>query len=312
MVRPRARSVVPLALLGLCACRPHAEVQRPKVALVMKSLANEFFQTMEAAARNHHETHRDRYDLITNGIKDEQDIGKQIDLVEQMVARGAQALVLAPADSQALIAAVRRAIAAGVVVINIDNRLDSEILASRGLRVPFVGPSNREGARLAGAELAETLGPGAQVAIIEGLPTAQNARQRRLGFEDAIAAGKLHLVATQAANWDMAKANAITAALLTEHPNLAGVLCANDAMALGAVAAIKAAGKAGVVKVVGFDNISAARDLVAQQALLATVDQRGGDLAVYGIEHALDVLLHQARPLDKETPVSVVTAEDLR
>ncbi len=314
-----SRAGVWVATLTLTACvapktpsDKQAAPRKPKVALIMKSLANEFFQTMEAGAKAHHAAHRQEYDLLTNGIKDEQDIGKQMDLVGQMVARGVDAIVLAPADSKALITAAKRALAAGVVVVNIDNKLDATILSDKGLRISFVGPSNRMGARLAGAHLAANVERGAKVVIIEGVPTAENARERRLGFEDAIKEANLHLIATQAANWEMGKANQIVSALLNEHPDLRGILCANDTMALGAVAAVKAAGKANQIHIVGFDNVKAANELVRNNSLLATVEQHGDQLAVFGIEYALDLLAQRAPPADKQTPVQLVTREALQ
>jgi ribose transport system substrate-binding protein len=303
-----------LLVLGAGGCRKDAArgaaaPARPKVALVMKSLANGFFKTMEEGARRHQQARPDRYDLVTNGIKDEQDVGKQIDLVEQMVAQGVDAIVLAPADSKALVGAVKRAREAGVVVVNIDNRLDPEVMAARGLRVPFVGPDNRKGARLAGEHLARALRPGDAVAILDGLPTADNAIQRRAGFLEAVEAAGLTVVARQAAHWEMGRANQVAAALLTEHPQLKAFLCANDSMALGAVAAVRAANRVGQVHVVGFDNISAAAEALRKGELLATVEQHGGELAVFGIEYALEILSGKAAPEDRVTPVEVVTAE---
>ncbi len=287
-------------------------VARPRVALVMKSLANEFFKTMEDGVRQHQRTHAGAYDLITNGIKDEQDVGKQIDMVEQMVAQGVQAIVLAPADSKALVGAVRHAIEANVVVVNIDNKLDETVLKERHLRVPFVGPDNRVGARAVGAHLAQSLRRGDPVAIIEGLPTAWNASERRAGFQDAVKAAGLTLVASQAGNWEMTRANQVAAALLTEHPDLKGFLCANDSMALGVVAALRAAGKAGQIQVVGFDNIAAVQTLIRKKEILATADQHGASLAVFGIEAALDILAKKAPAEDRNTAVDLVTAETLR
>ena len=73
--------------------------QKPRVALIMKSLANEFFKTMENGARAQQRLHAQDYDLLVNGIKDEQDVSRQIDLVEQMMAQRVSAIVIAPADS---------------------------------------------------------------------------------------------------------------------------------------------------------------------------------------------------------------------
>ena len=301
-----------LAAAG-CGGAPRGEAARkPRIALVMKSLANEFFLTMEKGARDHQARHAGDYDLIANGIKDELDVGRQVDLVEQMVAEKVDAIVLAPADSRALVAAAKRAADAGVVVVNIDNRLDAAVLAERGLKVPFVGPDNRKGARLAGEHLARRLRAGDEVAIVEGLPTAENAVQRRLGFEDAARAAGLKIAASQPADWEMARANQVAAAQLSEHPAIKAVLCANDSMALGAVAAIKEAGRTGQVLVIGFDNISAVRELVREGRVVATVDQHADQLAVFGIEYALEILRGRATPADRETPVDLVTAETLR
>jgi ribose transport system substrate-binding protein len=303
------------ALAAVPACRSQPEANtpgRPRVALVMKSLANEFFLTMEKGARAHHAKNPDRYELLANGIKDELDVNAQASLVEQMIAQKADAIVLAPADSKALVAACKRAAEAGVVVVNIDNRLDAAALAERGLRIPFVGPDNRKGARRVGDYLAGKLQRGDAVAIIEGVPTTFNAQQRKLGFRDAIEAAGLRLVASQSGDWEMAKANQVAAALLGEHPELKAFLCANDNMALGAVAARKAAGREGAVRIVGFDNISAVAELVRSGQVLATADQHAGELAAYGIDYALEALEKKSPPADRETPVELVTAGTLR
>jgi ribose transport system substrate-binding protein len=279
---------------------------KPEVALVMKSLANEFFKNMADGAEAHQVAHAADYDLIVNGIKNETDLGQQVNLVEQMVARGVDAIVIAPADSKALIPAIQRARDAGVLVVNIDNRLDRDALAQAGLTVPFVGPDNRAGAKAVGEILAAKLPAGAPVAIIEGVPTAFNGQQRRAGFEDAMEAAGMNIVTTQAGNWELAKANTVASAMLTRYPDLAAILCANDSMALGAVAAVAAAGREEVM-VVGFDNISAIQPMLADGRVLATADQHAGDLAVYGIESALSILAGEAAPADRITAVDVIT-----
>lgn len=302
-----------VAALATTACSPGPDTPaKPSVALVMKSLANEFFKTMEEGARSHQQAHAADYELIAGGIKDELDVGRQVELVEQMIAQRVDAIVIAPADSKALVAACKKAQDAGIVVVNIDNKLDAAVLAERGLKIPFVGPDNRKGARIAGEFLAKQLKPGDEVAIIEGVPTAFNAIQRKAGFEDAMKAAGMNIVSSQSGSWETAKANQVAAAVITERPGLKAFLCANDSMALGAVAALRAAGKADAVKVVGFDNISAVRQLVKDGRVLATVDQHGDRLAAYGIEYALEILKNKSAPADRETPVDLITAETLR
>jgi len=259
-----------------------------------------------AAITSHLRAHAADYDLIVNGIKNETDLAEQVGLVEQMVAQGVQALVIAPADSKALIPALKRARDAGVLVVNIDNRLDADTLQQAGLQVPFVGPDNRAGAQAVGEVLAKQLQTGDEVAILEGVTTAFNSQQRRAGFEDAMNAAGLKIVAVQSGQWEMEKANGIAAGLLAAHPNLKALLCANDNMALGAAAAVQAAGKAGQVRIVGFDNIAALKPLLADGRVLATADQHGDQLAVFGIEAALQALKDKTTPADRQTPVEVI------
>jgi ribose transport system substrate-binding protein len=309
--------VIPtLAAIGMCAvlstgCRPAETEQRPRIALVMKSLANEFFLTMENGARAHHRAHADDYDLIVNGIKDELDVGRQIDIVDQMIAQRVDAIVIAPADSKALVPISRKAMQAGIVVVNIDNQFDRAVLEDNRIQIPFVGPDNRKGARLVGDYLAGHLSPGDAVAIIEGAPNAYNGIQRKLGFEDAMNAAGMKIVSSQSGYWETDRANQVAAAMINEHPTLKAILCANDSMALGAVAALRAAGKLGQVHVVGYDNIAAVQELLRERRVLATADQYADQLAVFGIEYALDMMRGQDAPADRETPVDLVTGQDL-
>lgn len=301
-----------LVILAGCGAKKPASRQqasdKPQIALVMKSLANEFFKTMEDGARKHNSEHASEYELICNGIKDEQDVGKQIDVVQQMIAQGVDAIVIAPADSKALVSACKAAQKVGIVVVNIDNKLDAAALKEAGLQIPFVGPDNRKGARMAAEVLAKKLKPGDKVAIIEGAPNAYNGIQRKLGFEDAMKSAQASIVTSQSGVWEMDKANQVASGILAKYPDIKALLCANDNMALGALAAVRAAGKTGKVYVVGFDNISAANELVQNGQLLATVDQHADKLAIYGIEYALKMLNDKSSPKDQETPVDLITA----
>src|SRR6266436_7745723 len=175
---------------------------KPKIALVMKSLANEFFSTMAEGARKHQRAHPDSYELIVNGIKNETDLNEQVNLVEQMIARRVNAIIIAPADSKALVTVLKRANDARILVVNIDNQLDAQVLQQARLNVPFVGPDNRVGARKVGEVLATRLAPNDKVAIIEGIPTAFNGQQRRLGFEEAMKAAGMNIIPVQSGYWE--------------------------------------------------------------------------------------------------------------
>lgn len=307
-----AVAVLAAASAALPLSSAHADTtQKPKVALVMKSLANEFFLTMEDGAKAYQKDHSADFDLVSNGIKDETDTANQIRIVEQMIVSKVNALVIAPADSKAMVPVIKKAVDAGITVINIDNQLDPGVLKSKNISVPFVGPDNRKGARLVGEYLAKQLKAGDEVGIIEGVSTTTNAQQRTAGFKDAMEAAQIKVVSLQSGDWEIDAGNRVAAAMLSEYPNLKALLAGNDSMAVGAVSAVRAAGKAGKVQVVGYDNINAIKPMLKDGRVLATADQFAAKQAVFGIETALKIL--KGEKVDSgtngviETPVELVT-----
>ena len=288
-----------------------ADTEKPKVALVMKSLANEFFLTMEDGAKAYQKDHSADFDLISNGIKDETDTAGQTRIVEQMILAKVNALVIAPSDSKAMVPVIKKAVDAGITVINIDNQLDPQIVKSKNISVPFVGPDNRKGARLVGEYLAKQLKAGDEVGIIEGVSTTTNAQQRTAGFKDAMEAAQIKVVSLQSGDWEIDKGNKVAASILSEYPDVKALLAGNDSMAVGAVSAVRAAGKAGKVQVVGYDNINAIKPMLKDGRVLATADQYAAKQAVFGIETALKII--KGEKVDSgtngviETPVELVT-----
>jgi ribose transport system substrate-binding protein len=320
----RYATIAALALLAAIGCTRDSapdgaskggsgNTPKPRIALIMKSLANEFFSTMARGAEEHQLEHSDQYELIVNGIKDERDLSRQVAIVDEMIAAQVDAIVIAPADSKALVPVLRKAREAGVVVVNIDNRLDRDVLAEESVSIPFVGPDNKEGARRVAKQLAAVINKGDAVAILEGIRTSFNAAQRKAGFDAAIADEQWTLVDSQSAEWEMSRANVVASSILSEHPEVRAILAANDSMALGALAAVKSAGRTGEVFIVGFDNISAIRQAIREERVLATADQHGDQLAVFGIETALTLLQSpDTLPKDVETPVDIVTLPALK
>ena len=146
-----------------------------------------------------------------------------------------------------------------------------------------------------------------RVAAIDGTNRAwADSQQRRAGFEDAVTAAGFSLVGTQSGQWETERANAVAAGLRSEHPDLTGILCANDSMALGAVAAIQAANRRGQVLVVCFDNVAAIRPLIEDGRVIATADQHGDQLAGFGIEAALEMLGGKGTPADRTTAINLI------
>ncbi|MCO7739092.1 sugar ABC transporter substrate-binding protein [Brucella intermedia] len=290
---------------------PSFAADKPKVGLVMKSLANEFFKQMQAGAEDYAAKNTDKFSFAAVGMKDERDFAAQVDAVENFVTQQFNVIVLAPADSKAMVTPVKKALEAGIKVINIDVALDEEAKKQAGVDLAFFGPDNREGAKLAGLALAKELGKGGKVVILEGNPEADNAKERKKGFDDAVAEGGLTLLDSKTAHWETEEANTLMTNFLTQYQDIQGVMAANDSMALGVVKALDAAGKSGQIKVVGFDNIPAVQPLIKDGKMLATVDQFGAQMAAMGIDYGLKELAGEKFSGWVTTDIKLITAKDL-
>ena len=284
---------------------------KPKIGLVMKSLANEFFKQMEAGAEAYAAKNADKFDFKAVGMKDERDFASQVDAVENFVTQKYDIIVVAPADSKAMVTPLAKAVKAGVAVINIDVELDKDAKKAAGIDLAFFGPDNRAGAKLAGDALAKALGAGGKVVILEGNPEADNAQQRKKGFDDSVAEGKLQLLDSKTAHWETEEANTLMTNFLTQYHDIQGVMAANDSMALGVVKALDSAGKSGTIKVVGFDNIPAVQPLIKGGKMLATVEQYGAKMAAMGIDYGLRQLAGEKFTGWVKTDVKLITATDL-
>jgi ribose transport system substrate-binding protein len=241
-------------------------------------------------------------------MKDERDFAAQVDAIENFITQNYNIIVVAPADSKAMVTPIAKALKAGIKVINIDVALDEDAKKKAGIDLAFFGPDNRAGAKLAGDALGKALGKGGKVVILEGNPEADNAKQRKLGFDDSVKEYGLDLLDSKTAHWETEEANTLMTNFLTQHPDIQGVMAANDSMALGVVKAIDAAGKSGQIKVVGFDNIPAVGPLLKSGKMLATVEQYGAQMAAMGIDYGLRELAGEKFSGWVKTDIKLITA----
>ncbi|MFA7019152.1 MAG: sugar ABC transporter substrate-binding protein [Sphaerochaetaceae bacterium] len=305
--------LIALVVLSPLAAKGATETQKsdkPVIGLVMKSLGAEFFKSMEEGAKVHA---AERGDLVLKplGTQSQTEIDQQISIVENLITQNVDAIVIAPMDGRALVPPVAKALKAGIPVINIDVMFDDATMKEYGIEVPFIGPDNVEAAKAVGDILAKKLGPGGKVIIIEGVQAAVNAQQRKEGFMQSIEEHDLNLLSSNTANWEIEEAFQVFSNLLTAYPDVEGVMCANDAMALGVVQAINAAGKTGKIEVIGFDNDDAIQPLIKSGKVLATIDQFGKDMASFGIDAAMDVIGGKVVTGWQKTPIKIITAETL-
>jgi ribose transport system substrate-binding protein len=259
-----------------------------KIVLIVKTRNNPFFTPMITAFEQTAKDLGVRAEVETP--PQETDTEKQFDLVKTEISKGVNAICIAPADSKAIVPALKAAQDKGILIINIDNRVDQQAAHAQGLVLGgYVGADNLTGGRLAGEAMLAALGRQADVAVIEGIRGTDNAEARKNGFNSAVS-GKLSVVASEAADWSRDKAYQKTLNLLAKYPNLAGIFCANDVMATGALKAIAEAGRKGKVTVVGYDNIPDVKAALASGDLAATIEQHPDYMGKYGLKMAVGIL----------------------
>jgi ribose transport system substrate-binding protein len=257
-------------------------VVKKEIGLVMKTLTNPFFVEMEKGAR------RAEKDLgITLKVKtaaQETSIEQQIQLVEDLITDKVAAIVIAPGDSQRLVPSLKKAADAGIKIVNIDNRLDPNTLTQAGMgTVPFISVDNEAGAYKAGKFLTEGVKTTTEAGILEGIRSADNARQRAEGARRALQENKLiKIVASETANWKIDEAYEVTKAMFTQHPNITLLFASNDMMAIGAIKYLQDSGKTRV-KVVGYDALTEALTEIKSGRLAATIDQQAAEQGYQGI-----------------------------
>jgi ribose transport system substrate-binding protein len=249
--------------------------------------------------------------LTIRGTATENDTAVQIRMVDELINARMNAIVIAPTDSKALTAVVARGIKAGIIMVTIDNPLDDASQDAAHISVPFVGPNNLKGAKQVGDYLAERLKAGDQVGVIEGISADRNAQQRTAGSKDAMSAAGMKIVAIQAGDWDYGKGRDVASRMLADYPQIRALMCGNDNMAMGAVDAVRDAGRTGGVYVTGYNDSDAIKPLLADGRVLATMNQFADRQAVFGVDVALKAVTEQRKQSELsrviETPLQLVT-----
>jgi len=305
---------VSMAFALVLCCGKQKQAQRyPRVALIMKAISNPFFKTMAEGATA--AAARLNVSLLCLSVPRETDFEQQAQYVRDQVAQGVNAIIIAPADSKAIVSPLLEAQRKGIPIINIDNRIDSATAERAGLKaLTFIGPDNAEGAEKSTDFLIKMIGGKGKVAMLEGIRGATNAEQRKIGFLRAVARtnGAVTIADMDTAEWATELARTKMEGLLTRHPDLAGVFCANDMMAFGAIAAIQAAGKSGKVVVTAYDNLAAAQENILAGLMAATIEQHPDQMGALGVEHALKAIRGEQVPPEIKVPTDLVTSETLR
>jgi ribose transport system substrate-binding protein len=238
------------------------------IGVTLLSQSQDFYKDLEQGLRE--EAERAGYHVIVQS--GEFDPAIQARQLEDFVTKQVDAVVLCPCDSDTVAASLRPVLKAGIPVFTAD-------IGAKGVEVvAHVASDNTQGGRLAGETMARLLGGTGKVLIIDH-PTVSSVQDRTRGFESALEEHpQMSIVARPSAEGQRAKAQSVMEDALTSYPDLAGVFGINDDSALGALRAIEASGREGIV-IIGYDATPEARAAI----------QRGSALKADVVQHPEDI-----------------------
>lgn len=241
----------------------------------------------------------------------ETNITAQVEIIENFISNGVDAIVMAPCDAVMLNSTILKANKAGIPVILINDSINAQDLQQQGGDyITYVGVKQYDAAALAGKWVAENYPDGAKVCIIDGVLGVDLFNQRLSGFTDQLT-GKFEVLGNQPADAERNKAFDVMQNFLTAFPKIDVVFASCDEMALGAAEAIEQAGRTGEIAVIGFDGNDDALEALRDAKLSADVVQDAETMATLAIDAAMDTL--QGKSVDKEiySPTYLVTTAQM-
>jgi len=244
---------------------PHAAAFPKLIGVSLLTLQHQFYQDLRAGL----EERAAEYGYRPIIVSAEFDPSRQSNQVDEFIVQRVSAIVVCPCDS--------RSVGGSIVAANLANipvfTADIANLSGLGKVVSHVASDNVKGGQEAAKLLAKAVDGKGAVAILSH-PEVASVSDRVRGFkEELVRYPDIRVAAELSADGRRDKAVRATEDILESHPDLAGIFGINDDTALGALAAVEAAGKVGQIKIIGYDATPEARDKIASGALYGDVIQ---------------------------------------
>ena len=275
--------------------------RRYRIGAVLKFFGNRYWQLMADGMQFRADELKMEIDV--RAAASESDPDGQLAILEEMIGKGYDALLLSPQTDINLLRAVRKAREAGILIINVNDAVleDAE---------HWVGPNQYENGVSAAGYFIRSMPQGGKVAVIRGLEGVYSVKQRTRGFTDTLKGTGIEVVANTDCCWDLQAALKAASQIIHNHPDVKRFYCNNDIMALGVVEAVRKAGRMGEIMVVGTDGIDSAYDSIRSGELTATVDTFPFSTGQVAMEVALRLLEGQRVPRAVYSPQQFISLEN--
>ena len=274
------------------------------IYIITPSHSNPFFKTeADTAAAKAKEL---GYETVV--VSHDDDATKQSELFDAAIADKAAAIICDNAGADATVEAVQRARDAGIPTFLIDREINAD-----GVAISQIVANNYQGAKAIAEAWVEAMGEEGKYAELLGKESDTNAGVRSSAFHEVIDQyDTLEMVAQQTANWDQTEGYNKTEAILQSNPEITGIICGNDTMAVGAVEACKAAGRSDI-KIIGVDGSDEAAAYIASGEMTGTALQQCALIAEMAVEQADAYLKNGTTGLDEKQLVDclAITADNV-
>ena len=290
------------ALILLAACqRSHQRV----IAVIPKATSHLFWIAVENGARA--AALDSKVEMLWNGPPSETDYARQIQIVDSMIARRVDGIVVAATERQALVGPISRAMAAGIPVTVFDSGIEGDNYTS------FVATNNYEGGAIAAREMVRLAGTTGKVALLMNAPGSTSTMDRERGFEETLAkeAPGLVIAARQYGLSDRGKARTAAENMLTAHPDLRGMFCSSEPSAVGGALAVKARHLSGKLQLVTFDSSADLVEELKSGTIQAMVVQDPFRMGYDAVKSVVDKIAGKAVAKRIDLSARLVRRDDL-
>lgn len=310
----RTKSVwLAVFLLAIClfsGCGQNAGQQEEKaryIAVICKGSQHEFWKSVEQGAMDAGEELNIR--VTFDAPEDESQIDAQIDMVEEAITNHADAIVLAPLDTERLNDVIDKAATQGIPVLT----LDSDVTTTK--RVATIGTDNESAGAIAARNAASLMGGKGQVAIVAHVEGAQTCIARQKGFTDEMASkykNKIEIVGVTYCEGDSELAKEQALAFIEQNPNLKCIYGTNEGAAVGIAAAVAQKHMEDKIFVIGFDSSDAEVTYLENNIIDGIVVQNPYNMGYLGVRNVSKVLDGKTIEEKFDTGATYVNAENLK
>ena len=298
----RVRLGLACALILLTACQ---RSNQRVIAVIPKATSHLFWIAVENGARA--AALDSKVEMLWNGPPSETDYARQIQIVDSMIARRVDGIVVAATERQALVGPISRAMAAGIPVTVFDSGIEGDNSTS------FVATNNYEGGAIAAREMVRLAGTTGKVALLMNAPGSTSTMDRERGFEETLAkeAPGLVIAARQYGLSDRGKARAAAENMLTAHPDLRGMFCSSEPSAVGGALAVKARHLSGKLQLVTFDSSADLVEELKSGTIQAMVVQDPFRMGYDAVKSVVDKIAGKAVAKRIDLSARLVRRDDL-